>query len=99
MNMVTVGLKESAASSRKHFLMLVGYVGVPAFTVIAFALISGWAYWIWLAIKLDSFGMFLFGLLGPLGIVAALFGLWSLFFGLPAWIAALAVSAYLTRWE
>jgi hypothetical protein len=99
MTMLAVGLKESAANGRKHFLMLVGYVGVPAFIMIAFAMICGWAYWIWLAIQLDSFSMFLFGLLGPLGIIAALLGLWSLLFGLPAWIAALAVSAYLTRWE
>ena len=46
----------------------------------------GWAYWMWMAIKLGSFLMFFFGLLGPLALVAGLLGLWSFFFGIPAWL-------------
>jgi len=49
----------------------------------------GWAYWMWMAIKLGSFGMFFLGLLGPLAAVAGFLGLWSFFFGLPLWIASL----------
>ncbi len=46
----------------------------------------GWAYWMWMAIKLGSFGMFFFGILGPFAAIAGLLGLWSFFFGLPHWL-------------
>jgi hypothetical protein len=46
----------------------------------------GWAYWMWMAIKLGSFMMFFFGLLGPLAIVAGILGLWSFLFGIPLWL-------------
>jgi hypothetical protein len=46
----------------------------------------GWAYWMWMAIKLGSFGMFFFGILGPFAMVAGILGLWSFFFGLPHWL-------------
>lgn len=55
--------------------------------VMALASTLGWAYWMWMAIKLGSFGMFFFGLLGPLAFVAGILGLWSFFFGLPHWLA------------
>jgi hypothetical protein len=55
---------------------------------IGFMLIStlGWAYWMWLAIKLGSFMMFFFGILGPFALVAGALGLWSFVFGLPLWL-------------
>ena len=37
----------------------------------------GWAYWMWMAVSVGSFGMFFFGLLGPLTVVAGILGLWS----------------------
>jgi hypothetical protein len=46
----------------------------------------GWAYWMWMAIKLGSFMMFFFGILGPLAFVAGFLGLWSFFFGIPVWL-------------
>jgi hypothetical protein len=46
----------------------------------------GWAYWMWMAIKLGSFGMFFFGILGPFAMVAGVLGLWSFFFGIPNWL-------------
>jgi hypothetical protein len=46
----------------------------------------GWAYWMWMAIKLGSFMMFFFGILGPLAVVAAVLGLWSFVFGIPMWL-------------
>lgn len=46
----------------------------------------GWAYWMWMAIKLSSFMMFFFGILGPFGIVAGIMGLWSFVFGIPLWL-------------
>lgn len=46
----------------------------------------GWAYWMWMAIKLGSFGMFFFGILGPFAMIAGVLGLWSFFFGIPNWL-------------
>ena len=47
----------------------------------------GWAYSMWMANKLGSFGMFFFGILGPFALVAGVLGLWSFFFGIPSWLA------------
>jgi len=46
----------------------------------------GSAYWMWMAIKLGSFMMFFFGILGPFALVAGILGLWSFFFGIPLWL-------------
>ena len=46
----------------------------------------GWCWWMWVAIQVGSFGMFVFGLLGPIALVASLLGLWSLLFGMPLWL-------------
>ncbi|WFU62693.1 hypothetical protein [Bradyrhizobium brasilense] len=46
----------------------------------------GWAYWMWMAIKLGSFMMFFFGILGPFALIAGLMGLWSFIFGAPLWL-------------
>jgi hypothetical protein len=46
----------------------------------------GWAYWMWMAINLGSFLMFLFGLMGPFALLAGILGLWSFAFGIPLWI-------------
>jgi len=71
---------------RRFADFLIGLVGAGG--VIAFSLVSslGWAYWMWMAIKIGSFGMFLFGILGPLAFIAGLLGLWSFFFGIPMWL-------------
>jgi len=53
--------------------------------------ILGWAYWMWMAIQFGSFGMFFFGILGPLGMIAAVLGLWSFVFGVPLWLLHLVV--------
>jgi hypothetical protein len=46
----------------------------------------GWCWWMWMAIHIGSFWMFVFGLLGITTPVAALLGLWSLLFGAPLWL-------------
>ena len=84
--MRAIELREHVGKSQKYLSALIGFVGVPVFVVSALVLVSGWAYWMWMAIQIGSFAMFLFGLLGPLGIIAALFGIWSLVFGLPLWM-------------
>jgi hypothetical protein len=58
-----------------------------AITVIAsFSLILGWGYWMWLAAKFGSIAMFALGVFFPFLILAAMMGLWSLLFGIPAWL-------------
>lgn len=46
----------------------------------------GWAYWMWMAIKLGSFMMFFVGILGPFAVIAGFMGLWSFIFGIPLWL-------------
>lgn len=67
----------------------IALIGVTGFIVLSILVTIGWAYWIWMAIMFQSFGMFVFGILGPLGFFAALIGLWSLFIGAPAWLVHL----------
>jgi len=46
----------------------------------------GWAYWMWMAINVGSFMMFLFGIFGPFALIAGVLGLWSFAFGMPVWL-------------
>jgi hypothetical protein len=71
---------------RNWIASLVGMIGATGAYAVIFFGFAGWAYWMWMAIQLGSFWMFLFGLLGPLGLIAALLGMWSLIFGAPAWL-------------
>ncbi len=71
----------------KDFLAkIIGIVGGTTFYIIMIGIVPGWAWWMWMAIQLGSFGMFLFGILGPFAFVAGLLGLWSLLFGAPYWL-------------
>lgn len=44
-----------------------------------------------MAIQMQSFAMFFFGILGQLGVVAVLIGFWSLLFGAPAWLVQMVL--------
>jgi hypothetical protein len=46
----------------------------------------GWLYWLYIGVKLGSLAIVIFGVLGPLGILASALGLWSLIFGIPLWL-------------
>jgi hypothetical protein len=74
---------------KEFFAKITGLVGATTFYIISIGMLPGWAYWMWMAIQLGSFGMFLFGILGPLAFVAGLLGLWSLLFGAPLWLLSL----------
>jgi hypothetical protein len=65
---------------------VIGVIGAGGFYLLSFGMLAGWAFWMWMAIHLGSFAMFLFGLLGPFAFVASILGLWSIFFGAPAWL-------------
>lgn len=46
----------------------------------------GGLYWLWMAIQLESFFMFLVGVFPVFFIVTAPIGAWMMFFGPPDWI-------------
>ena len=46
----------------------------------------GELYWLWVSIQIGSFWMFVFGLAGPLVLIAAPVGAYGLFFGMPQWV-------------
>lgn len=53
------------------------------------AFVLGDLYWLWMAIQLGSFGMFVVGMFPVTAILAAPIGAWSLLFGTPSWVIAL----------
>jgi|SoiMethySBSTD1v2_1073268.scaffolds.fasta_scaffold06486_12 hypothetical protein len=61
-------------------------VGVPLAEFVFLLMPLGALYWLWIAIQLGSFMMFVFGILGPAVAVTAPFGLYMLFFGVPHWV-------------
>lgn len=46
----------------------------------------GFLYWMWMAIQIGSFWMFVLGVVPPIFFVSAVIGAYSLIFGIPAWI-------------
>lgn len=46
-------------------------------------------YWLWMAVQIESFWMFVIGLFLPAAIVTGPVGAWSLLFGIPNWIHSL----------
>jgi hypothetical protein len=64
-------------------------VGVPVSEVLFLLMPLGALYWLWIAIKLGNFMMFVLGLLGPAVPVTAPVGLYMLLFGTPRWIVEL----------
>ncbi len=64
-------------------------VGGAAIVLLMPALGIGGLYWLWLSIQFGSFVMFALGLLGPVAIITAPIGFYSLLFGPPAWLLAL----------
>jgi hypothetical protein len=65
---------------------LLATVGTVGGFIIYFGGFVGWAYWMWIAIQVGSFWMFVFGIFGPFALIAGLLGLWSLLFGIPVWL-------------
>lgn len=59
--------------------------GLLALGAVVLANVGG-IYWLWLAIKLGSFGMFILGVIPPAWIITAPVGAWSLLFGPPYWV-------------
>jgi uncharacterized membrane protein YhaH (DUF805 family) len=77
------------ANMRRSMGSIVEAAGGTAFFGLYVFGFAGWAYWMWLAIKFGSFLMFFLGLFGPLALIAALLGMWSMVFGVPDWLTNL----------
>ena len=49
----------------------------------------GWLFWVGIAVETHNRWMLAVAIAGPLAIVAAVLGWWSLIFGFPAWLTHL----------
>jgi len=49
----------------------------------------GALYWLWTAIQIGSFSMFLIGCIPPLMLFTGPLGAWFLIFGVPGWVLSL----------
>ena len=47
----------------------------------------GTLYWLWMAIQIGNFWMFVMGVIPPTILFAAPLGAWSLLFGMPEWLS------------
>ena len=63
-----------------------GVLGAGGAIILYIGLGLGWLYWTYIGAKLGSFGMVIFGILGPFGFIASILGAWSLMFGIPLWL-------------
>jgi hypothetical protein len=66
----------------KLFEFLGGTLGI----IILGLLCVGELYWFWISFQIGSFMMFAVGFLGPVILITAPVGAWSLIFGVPQWV-------------
>jgi len=71
------------------FGAVTGILGVSGAFAFYIGMGLGWLYWIYVGVKLGSFAMVIFAILGPVGFIAAVLGLWSFIFGVPLWLVHL----------
>jgi len=64
--------------------MIDDHPGVAFAGVLLFAI--GAVFWIWTALKLDSWSMLILGVAGPTVVCTAPIGLYMLLFGVPDWL-------------
>ena len=76
----------------RHWLIGVGVTyGIIKLVALAFSIlmILGELFWLWTAVDIGSFWMFVIGLIPPFFIVTCPVGAWSLLFGVPDWVTSL----------
>ncbi len=73
----------------RFFNQVAGTIGGIAGIALALVIPIGSLYWIWTAIQLGSFMMFVAGIVPPFFIVSAPMGFYMLLFGVPGWIVNL----------
>ncbi len=61
--------------------------GAGAIALVGLTVI-GSIYWIWMAIMLKSFAMFILGFSGPFALLTGPIGAYSMLFGMPKWLLA-----------
>lgn len=71
---------------KKMFEAVAGVLGAGGAIALYVGLGLGWLYWIYIGVKLGSFAMVIFAILGPFGLVASILGAWSFLFGIPLWL-------------
>ena len=76
-------------SAIKHWLIGFGITyGVLKLVAICISILFalGDLYWLWTAVQIGSFWMFVLGIIPPFMAVTGAIGAWSLLFGVPTWI-------------
>jgi hypothetical protein len=78
---------ESGLKMRTFFDSIFGGMATIAMIAVWILIGVGDIYWLWMAIHLGSFGMFLIGLFPPTAAIIGMpVGAWSLLFGAPDWV-------------
>ena len=70
------------------FIGLFGSAIGLAMGALYFGIPLGWMYWLWLAIQMGSFAMFVYGLFPFTAPIAAIVGLYALAFHPPPWVTS-----------
>lgn len=76
----------------KHWLIGIGAAySMYKFLAICLSIlfVLGELYWLWTAIQIGSFWMFICGIIPPFIVVTGTVGAWSLLFGVPDWVTGL----------
>jgi hypothetical protein len=68
------------------FTSIFGGAGAIVMLGLAFAIPIGDLYWLWMAIQLGSYWMFVLGMLPFTAIFVGPIGIYCLLFGVPSWI-------------
>ena len=70
----------------EFFEGIFGAAGVVIMIIFFFSYSIGGLYWLWIAIQLGSFWMFVLGIAGPTVVFTGPIGAYALIFGTPIWI-------------
>jgi hypothetical protein len=81
--------KEGGNMLKNMATAITGTLGVGGAVALYIGMGLGWLYWIYMGVKLGSFMMVILAILGPLGFIASVLGLWSFIFGIPLWLLQL----------
>lgn len=83
-------IKEKTYFLISNGFSIVAMLSFPmALNLVFFVYGIGALYWLWMSIKLNSFLMFVLGVLPPVIIFTGAIGAYSLIFGLPHWVATI----------
>ena len=78
-------------SIKNFFVGTFGFFGLILMWVLAILIPVGDIYWLWMAIQIGNFWMFLLGLIPPIALFTGPVGAYSLLFGMPDWLINLVL--------